>query len=241
MCGCPTSGRVGRQLDWHQLEPGQVGTFAAAQLSQVEMSGDTWQDIRADYQSEFGTSVSQSRTDVYVEFRPRVTRRAVGSITVPQGGDGSDRADGLRDSQRVYLRALSRYLSSRTLCPTTCTRSGTVTLVLRTLAELENPIRVATMTMLLWPDTTLTQRPHQLRMGDAVEIDVAGFADFHAVVAGLAWRLSADNIPEIEVVALETPATAAASAVADRQHQRHVGRRPDGDTLTWTEPWRVVG
>ena len=82
---------------------------------------------------------------------------------------------------------------------------GNGALVLSTLAELENPIRVATMTMLLWPDTTLTQRPHQLRMGDAVEIDVAGFADFHAVVAGLAWRLSADNIPEIEVVALETP------------------------------------
>ena len=45
------------------------------------------QDIRADYQSAFGTSLS-SVEDGCVCGVPteRVTRRAVGSVTVPQGG-----------------------------------------------------------------------------------------------------------------------------------------------------------
>ena len=161
----------------------------------------------------------------------RVGHGAAGAVTVPTGQTAYEIRNGVYGPRALPVIAAT--VSS------SCT-FGNGDLVLRTLAELENPIRVATMTMLLWPDTTLTQRPHQLRMGDAVELDVAGFADFHAVVAGLAWRLSADNIPEIEVVALGDTTASAASAVADRQHQRHVGRRPDG-YFDVDRSWRVVG
>ena len=74
-----------------------------------------------------------------------------------------------------------------------------------TLAELAEPIHVATLPMLMWPPTTLTTRPHQLRMGDAATVALPGFAQFFGTVAGLGWRLAVGHIPQVTAVVVETP------------------------------------
>ena len=176
--------------------------FSRAQLSEVNMSNTTWQGIASDYSDEFGGSLSQGRTDVYVEFRPRVSRATVGNVTIPLASDSSPSANRLRASQLTYgVKALP----TRADTVDDNTTFGNAALVTDTLAELAEPIHVATLPMLMWPPTTLTTRPHQLRMGDAATVALPGFAQFFGTVAGLAWRLAVGHIPQLTAVVLETP------------------------------------